>query len=310
MPAPDASEAAASTLTEALRQAAARLRRAGIESAGEDARRLAAATLGLTRADILREPRRALTAEDVERLNRAMARRLLREPISRIIGTRDFYGRGFCLSPATLDPRPDSETVVTAAIELVREEGWLEAPLSVLDVGTGSGCLLVSLLLELPAATGVGTDISAAAVAIARDNARALGVEHRSRWIAADGLAGIGGRFDVLVCNPPYIASAEIARLEPEVRDFDPHAALDGGGDGLSMFRRLAAEIGRLVAEGWIVLEVGDGQADAVTALLAPVAGGWPNDVRLFRDVAGRRRCVALRTRNLRRELMICAKTP
>jgi release factor glutamine methyltransferase len=310
MPAPDASQAAAPTLTEALRQAAARLRRAGIENAGEDARRLAAAVLGLTRAAILREPHRALSPEDAERLHRAIARRLLREPVSRIIGTRDFYGRSFCLSPATLDPRPDSETVVTAAIELVREEGWLVAPLSVLDIGTGSGCLIVTLLLELPAATGVGTDISATALAIARHNARSLGVEHRSRWIAADGLAGIDGRFDVLVCNPPYIPSAEIARLEPEVRDFDPHAALDGGGDGLSMFRRLAAEIGRLVPEGWIILEVGDGQADAVTALLAPVAGGSPGDVRLFRDVAGRRRCVALRTRILPTELMICAKTP
>jgi len=299
MPAPDAPEAAAPTLTQALRLATARLRRAGIDSAGEDARRLAAAVLGLTRAAILREPQRALSREETERLNGAVARRVLREPISRIIGTRDFYGRGFCLSPATLDPRPDSETVVTAAIELAREEGWLEAPLRVLDVGTGSGCLLVTLLLELPAATGVGTDISAAALAIARDNARTLGVEHRSRWFAADGLAGVNGRFEVLVSNPPYIASAEIARLEPEVRDFDPHAALDGGSDGLSMFRRLAEEAGRLVPEGWIILEVGDGQAEAVAALFAPVAGSSPKDVRLFRDVAGRRRCVALRTRIL-----------
>ena len=310
MPAPDASEAAAPTLTQALRQAAARLRRAGIDNAGEDARRLAAAVLGLTRAAILREPHRALAAEDAERLNGAVARRLLREPVSRIIGMRDFYGRGFCLSPATLDPRPDSETVVAAAIELVREEGWLEAPLSVLDVGTGSGCLLVTLLLELPTATGVGTDISTSALAMARHNARSLGVEHRSRWIAADGLTAIDGRFEVLVCNPPYIPSTEIARLEPEVRDFDPHAALDGGGDGLAMFRLLAMEIRRLVAEGWIILEVGDGQADAVTAIFAPLAGGLPGDVRLFRDVAGMRRCVALRTRISRRELMICAKTP
>jgi len=310
MPAPDAPEAAAPTLNEALRQAAARLRRAGIEQAGEDAHRLAAAVLGLTRAAILREPDRALVAEQVARLQRAIARRLLREPVSRIVGTRDFYGRGFCLSPATLDPRPDSETLIAAALELVREEGWLEAPLRVLDVGTGSGCLLVTLLLELPAATGVGTDISAGALAIARHNARSLGVEHRSRWIAADGLASIDGRFEVLLCNPPYIASAEIARLEPEVRDFDPHVALDGGGDGLSMFRCLAKGAGRLVAEGWIILEVGDGQADAVTAMFAPLAGGLPGDVRLFRDVAGMRRCVALRTRISRRELMICAKTP
>src|SRR6516162_9089928 len=120
MPAPDASEAAAPTLTQALRQAAARLRRAGIDNAGEDARRLAAAVLGLTRAAILREPHRALSPEDAERLHRAIARRLLHEPVSRIIGTRDFYGRSFCLTPATLDPRPDSETVVASAIELVR----------------------------------------------------------------------------------------------------------------------------------------------------------------------------------------------
>jgi len=299
---------AAATVREALYEAASRLRRGGIENAGDDARRLLCHVLGLSSAELIGAQRRPLCAAAAERFARFIERRLLREPTSRILGARDFYGRSFALSAATLDPRPDSETLVTAALDLAREEGWLHAPLRILDVGTGSGCLLITLLLELPHASGVGSDISTAALNTARGNAELLNVADRSQFIAADALDGIAGRFDIMVCNPPYISSAEIARLAPEVRSYDPHQSLDGGSDGLSFFRRLAAGMERLVPDGWIILEVGHDQADAVAALVA--ARGRQAPLREFRDVAGRRRSVATRTRILRGELPISTETP
>ena len=139
--------------------------------------------LGLSGAQVLSQPERRLCPEEVERFDRCIARRRNREPVSRILGEREFYGRSFAISPATLDPRPDSETLIEAALERVRREGWLARPLRILDVGTGSGCLLLTLLCELPNAVGVGTDISEAALDVARDNARRLGVEHRAQWL-------------------------------------------------------------------------------------------------------------------------------
>jgi release factor glutamine methyltransferase len=291
-------EGEAPTLGQALQAAAVRLGCAGIERPRDEARRLAAAVLGLSGAQLLSAPERPLDGAELARLEEAVARRARREPLARILGCREFYGRNFALSPATLEPRPDSETLVTAALQLADEEGWLGAPIRILDVGTGSGCLLVSLLLALPNASGVGTDISLAALLTARQNAVTLGVGDRCQFIAADALAALAGGFAMLVCNPPYIASADIAALAPEVRCFDPHTALDGGSDGLTMFRRLAHDIGRVVPDGWIVLEVGHDQADAVAGLLARQEGGRAvSALRRFRDVAGLRRCVAARTR-------------
>jgi release factor glutamine methyltransferase len=299
------------TLGAAVRAATLRLRRAGIDSAGDDARRLAAAVLGLDGAEVLSAPERPLGDEEVRRLACAIARRARREPASRILGAREFYGRSFALSPATLDPRADSETLIAATLALVGDEGWLSAPLRILDVGTGSGCLLVTLLLELAHATGVGTDISPAALATARSNARALAVAERSRWVAADALAGLAGPFDIMVSNPPYVRSADIARLAPEVARYDPHAALDGGSDGLAVFRRLAEGVAGLVPDGWIVLEVGHDQADAVAALLSsPGALGSGARLRVFTDVAGMRRCVAGRTRKLPAPVTKATETP
>ena len=151
--------------------------------------------LGLSAAQVLSQPERRLSPEQVERLDRCIARRRNREPVSRILGEREFYGRSFAISPATLDPRPDSETLIEAALERARREGWLAAPLRILDVGTGSGCLLLTLLCELPNAVGVGTDISEAALEVARDNARRLGVEHRAQWLMRDALEDIGESF-------------------------------------------------------------------------------------------------------------------
>jgi release factor glutamine methyltransferase len=291
--------AAQPTLGAVLRQATADLQHAGIDQAGNDARRLLAAVLGLSGAQILSQPERRLSPEQVERLGQCIARRRNREPVSRILGEREFYGRSFAISSATLDPRPDSETLIEAALGRARLEGWFAAPLRILDVGTGSGCLLLTLLCELPNAVGIGTDISEAALEVARDNARRLGVEHRAQWLIRDALEDIGDRFEILVSNPPYVRSDDIAGLEPEVRCFDPWSALDGGGDGLHVFRRIAAGIPSTIPNGWIVLEVGHDQADAVAGLLESSTSGIKvGDIEFCRDVTGNRRCVAARTRN------------
>jgi len=291
--------AAPPTLGTVLRQATADLRAAGIDGAGNDARRLLAWVLGLSAAQLLSQPERAIGSAEAGSFSACIARRIAREPVSRILGEREFFGRGFAISPATLDPRPDSETLVEAALELVRSEGWSAKPVRILDVGTGSGCLLLSLLAELPLATGVGTDKSVAALEVARANAHRLGVARRAAWLATDALESIRGAFDILICNPPYIPTAEIQRLDPEVRCFDPLSALDGGSDGLLFFRRLAATVGHVSADGWIVLEVGHDQADAVVALLSCRAPSINSqEIRLYHDAGDRRRCVAARTRN------------
>jgi release factor glutamine methyltransferase len=211
------------------------------------------------------------------------------------LGAREFYGRSFAVSAATLDPRPDSETLIEATLEIVRLENWPTLPLRIVDIGTGTGCLLLTLLSELPQATGLGTDLSGAALEVARGNAAALGLGQRVAWRTTDLLENIAGDFHILVSNPPYLRSAEIATLEPEVSRFDPRLALDGGTDGLAIFRRLSARFFEVVANGWIVLEVAHDQADKVADMFAP---GRAGHVRFYRDVSGRRRCVAVRTRN------------
>jgi release factor glutamine methyltransferase len=288
--------AALPTAAAVQRLLAGELRAAGIEGAGDDVRRLTAAVLEFSTADLLREPEATLSAAQFDLLHAYIERRKRREPVSRILGRRDFYGRTFAITPATLDPRPDSETIVTVTLELVRQEGWLRRPIRILDFGTGSGCLLATLLCELPGATGLGTDISEPALAVARDNARRLGVEQRSVWSQHDGLEGVAGPFHIVVANPPYVRTAEIPGLQPEVRNFDPVAALDGGVDGLQFYRRLAPAVAGLTHGGWVVLEVGYDQADEVARLMAAAPGIEPAAVRLHCDVAGKRRCVAART--------------
>jgi release factor glutamine methyltransferase len=287
-------DAAQLRLGDALRRATADLYRAGIEGAGNDARRLLSAALGWSAAQVLAHPERPLSAAQIESFGRSIARRVAREPVSRILGEREFYGRTFGISPATLDPRADSETLIDAALALVALEGWQAQPVRILDVGTGSGCLLLTLLAELPAALGVGTDVSVAALKVARANAERLGLARRAHWLCGDVLEALRGSFHILIANPPYIPRRQIAQVEPEVRDHDPALALDGGEDGLNCFRRLIAKAGEVVADGWLVLEIGHDQADDVAALLA--AKGLGN-IRVHRDVAGRRRCVAVRTR-------------
>jgi len=285
------------TVGAVLRQWSAALARSGIEDAGGDVRRLIAAALDVTAAGLLSEPERSLTPAQLATLSGYVARRAKREPVSRILGRRDFYGRTFVISPATLDPRPDSETLIEAALAASREQGWDGAGPSILDVGTGSGCLLLTLLCELEDARGTGTDVSRAALAVARENADRLGVSQRASWLTADGLETVPGPFHMLICNPPYVRTSEIAHLEPEVRNFDPAAALDGGADGLAVYRALAPRLARVVPDGWIVLEVGYDQADEVASIVADGVGQAVAEARAYHDVAGKRRCVAMRTR-------------
>jgi release factor glutamine methyltransferase len=216
-----------------------------------------------------------------------LARRAAREPVSRILGRREFYGRSFLVTGDVLDPRPDTETLVEAALRL------MPASAGILDLGTGSGAIIVTLLAERAAATGVGLDISEAALAVARANARAHGVLDRLDLRHSDWFDGITGRFDLMVANPPYIPAAEIAGLERDVRDHDPLLALAGGPDGLAAYRRIAAGAGRhLAARALLLLEIGTGQADAVTVILR--AAGFEPEGR-FRDLAGHVRCLGFR---------------
>jgi release factor glutamine methyltransferase len=286
------------TIAAARRWGITALRAAGIDNAGLDVRRLLAAALELPEAQILARPEYHLCAARAEVFAAYIKRRRGREPVSRILGWREFYGRSFAVSPATLDPRPESETLIEAVLDSVRREAWSTLPLRILDVGTGTGCLILTLLSELPQATGLGTDLSNAALTVARNNAAALGLTARIGWRATDLLENIDAQFHILVSNPPYLSAAELGTVEPEVSRFDPRVALDGGADGLQIFRRLSKGIGKVVRNGWVVVEVGHAQADKVAAIFAPLTSGRAGDLRFTSDVSGRRRCVAVRTRN------------
>ncbi|WP_340116929.1 peptide chain release factor N(5)-glutamine methyltransferase [Pelagibius sp. 7325] len=285
------------TLAEAVEGAARRLAAAGIDEPRRDARLLVCRLLGGGPELLLGHPERALSEEEAARIQAAVARRVAREPVSRILGEREFWSLPFGLNAATLDPRPDSETLVEAVLAECADRA---APLTLLDLGTGTGCLLLALLSELPAASGTGIDISAEAVEQAAGNAGRLGLAARARFARhswAQGLAALGDGWDVIVSNPPYIASGAIAGLEPEVAGYDPAAALDGGADGLAAYRALIPAAAAVLTPGGLVaLEIGIGQAAAVEALLA---GAGLAPVRRARDLAGVERCLlATKARN------------
>lgn len=290
-------DAAAGTTVAGLHRATTRLLRdafAGddrLETAARDARLIVAHALDLPPDRVALEGATPVDAGSAVRARALAERRAAGTPVSRLLGRRAFYGRDFAIAGATLDPRPDTECVVDVVLERIDAGPGRDAPLRVLDLGTGSGILLVTLLAELPAATGIGTDISAAAVTCARANADALGVGERAQFAVADWAKGVSGPFDIVVSNPPYIVSDVVAVLAPEVRDHDPPAALDGGVDGLDAYRAVLPEMGRLLAPGGsAVLEIGYDQATSVSALatragLVPVVG---------RDLAGRDRTIGL----------------
>ena len=283
------------SLRELMRSASRALAEAGVETPERDARLLAAAAIGCGAAELISQPERPVDEAAGRRMADFVRRRCLREPVTRILGFREFYGRSFALSPATLDPRPDSEVLIEAVLQYVAAKGWRDRALRILDVGTGSGCLLVTLLAELPAAAGVGTDISQPALDIAAMNARRFDMSGRAKYMHANALEGVEGPFDILVCNPPYIVSGDIPGLEPEVRDFDPPAALDGGADGLHVYRRVIPAITRVLPCGYAAFEVGAGQADAVEGMLrASIDLRQQGLLRRHLDLGAHTRCVSM----------------
>jgi release factor glutamine methyltransferase len=258
----------------AVRRAIARkFREAGLDTPDLDARLLVGHVLGLDHSGLVRESERPLGPRALAGIDALAARRLAGEPVARVIGVKEFWGLPFAIAPAVLVPRPETETVVETALGRLDAAGARERPLRIVDLGTGSGAILVALLHELREASGIGTDCSVAAIETARENARLLGVAPRAAFVACDFGAALGGGFDLVVANPPYVASGEIATLAREVRDFDPLAALDGGADGLAAYRTILADAGRLLAPGaFLVMEVGAHQSDAVSTL-ADAAG-------------------------------------
>ena len=275
------------TVGEALAEAAKRLAEAGIERPQSEARILLQAASGRGRGQIIAFPEHALSAAQAEVFGSQVKRRCAREPIARILGKREFWSMNFAVSPATLDPRPDSETLVAAVLARIPDR---RAPLRILDLGTGTGCLLLALLSELPQAEGLGIDASRDAVATAAVNATALGFGARAQFRLGDWLRDISAQFDVIVSNPPYIESDAIDDLAPEVSRYDPRGALDGGADGLSAYRTLIPQAAqRLKREGLLALEVGAGQGAAVGALAAN-AGFTP--LGSAQDLAGIERCL------------------
>lgn len=272
------------TLREAVDRIATRLIAADIDEPHREARLLVMTALGIDLAALLRSEQSPLGPAATQ-LAALLARREAHEPLSRIIGRREFFGLEFHLNAATLDPRPDTETLVEAVLADVDAGVGRGAPLALLDIGTGTGAILLALLANLPAARGAGVDLAPEAVAMARQNAERLGLSVRAAFRQGDLLDGIDGSFDVIVSNPPYIASAEVTTLEPEVRLHDPHLALDGGSDGLTFYRRLIADApSRLTPEGFLALEVGFGQAETVAGMME--AAGF-RAVGMRRDLGG-----------------------
>jgi len=272
----------------AIDEAAKRLAAAGINEARREARLLLAEATGWEAASIVAHPERELDEHQASRLAELLRRRATREPLSRILGWREFWSLRFALGPDTLDPRPDSETLIEAALALA-DRG---RALSVLDLGTGSGCLLLAFLSEVPNARGLGIDVNQGAITIAEANARALGLAGRARFRLGDWGTDLTERFDLILCNPPYIPAGDIAGLAPEVARFDPLLALAGGPDGLDAYRRLSDELPRLLLPGGTaIVEIGAGQAPGAGAILA--AGGLvPQGSRT--DLAGTVRCLIL----------------
>ncbi|MBM6593407.1 peptide chain release factor N(5)-glutamine methyltransferase [Microvirga pudoricolor] len=266
------------------------LSEAGIETAALDARLLLLHALGIGATELVMRPDEPVTPAQGSALAALTARRLTHEPMARILGEREFWGLPFRLSPETLVPRPDTETVVATALELFPE--W-DRPLRIVDLGTGSGCILVSLLHERPRSHGVGVDLSPGALRTARRNAVLNGVGDQARFLASNWADAVSGTFDLVVSNPPYIASAVVETLDAEVRHHDPRLALDGGPDGLEPYRILFREAPRLLkAGGAMVLEIGYDQAEAISRL-AGAAG--LEIVALRHDLGGNPRCVAVK---------------
>jgi release factor glutamine methyltransferase len=260
--------ASAASIGDARRDLARRLRASGIETGDLDARLLLCHALGLDHTQLVRASERPLGAGESARIEALAARRLAREPVARITGVKEFWGLRLGLSPAVLVPRPQSETVVEQALAAIDRAGPRTRNLRVADLGTGSGAIMLALLSELPNAFAIGTDCDPAALATARANASELGMSARATFVACDFGAALAGEFDLVVANPPYIRTADISTLDADVRDYDPRCALDGGPEGLTAYRVIAADAKRLLAVGaHLVIEIGIGQRDSVSRI-------------------------------------------
>jgi release factor glutamine methyltransferase len=280
----------------ALNSLRRRLAAVDATSAALEARCLVEAACGLDRAGLIAHADRPLGERSADKLAEFAARRFAGEPLARILGTREFWGLPFRLSPATLEPRPETETLVAAVLRhceesFGRNHPWRDHPWRILDLGTGSGCILVSLLSELPGATAIGVDRSPEALLTARGNAEELGVGGRALWVASDWASALRGTFDIVVSNPPYIVSADIAGLAPEVRNNDPLLALDGGPDGLTCHSAIVNDVNQLMGDrGRVFLEMGAGQDAPLRALLT-LRG--LTEIRSYVDLSGLTRVVS-----------------
>ena len=286
---------AATTLTvdAARRDVARRFRHSGIETPDLDARILVGYALGLDFTAVVRAAEQRVDADKMARIEAFAARRLAREPVARITGTKEFWGLPFRITPDVLVPRPETETLVEQTLAIIDGAGPRSGALRIADLGVGSGAILVALLTELPNATAVGTDRDFAALSLARENANRLGVASRAMFTVCDFGAAVAPGCDVVVANPPYVRTGEIAELEPDVREFDPRGALDGGHDGLAAYRVIAVQAHGILGQGApLAVEIGKGQGPAVAALFAAAGFG---DIRIWRDLAGTERVVVAR---------------
>lgn len=270
-----------------LQQAKQSLKLADIPSYVLDAELLMAKALNISREQVICYPLRELSEQESGDFEKLLQRRIKREPMAHILEKREFWGREFKVSCDTLDPRPDSETLIEAALGLFDDK---DKPLKILDFGTGTGCLLLTLLSELPNSEGVAVDISEKALSVAKENACKLGLAKRVGFIVSFWGVEVEGKYDLIISNPPYIKSDEIDGLEPEVSGYEPISALDGGASGLECYRQLAPFIASLLSDnGFAILEVGIGQADDVRAILE---GAGLTFISCKKDLAGVKRCI------------------
>jgi release factor glutamine methyltransferase len=274
----------------ARRGIARRFRDRGIDTPDLDARILVGHALGLDHTALVLAGERRLEAAELAQIETLAARRLGREPIARITGTKEFWGLPLKITPDVLVPRPETETVVAAALAAVDRTGARSRALRIADLGVGSGAILIALFAELPNASAIGTDRNPAALALARENAHRLDVAPRAAFVACDFGAAVAPGCDLVVTNPPYIRTDEIAELEPDVREFDPLGAIDGGLDGLDAYRVIAVHTRHILAPGaCLIAEIGKGQGDAVAALFANADFG---SIMIVPDLAGISRAV------------------
>ena len=258
------------TLGSAVRKLGRIFKASGLGSPQLDARLLVAEACGRDAGGLILERDTAVSSAEAAQIANFAARRLAGEPVSRILGRREFWGLSFRISPGTLDPRPETELLVETVLGHARAQGLTQALLRIMDLGTGSGCILGALLSELPQARGIGLDRSEAALEVARDNLSRLGLRDRASFLCANWMSAIGGgAFDVIVCNPPYIAPTEISQLAMEVRAYDPFLALNGGGDGLEAYRTIIPQaFPALNNGGLLIFEVGHQQSESVLNLM------------------------------------------